>query len=152
MAQTAAHLMDDVLREVALRQWMLTFPFAWRKRLGYDVALLSALTSFFVKTVLAFYKKCTGKKAPGGAVISGQHTSSDLKLHPHLHAVFLDGAYLPLKSGADAEKDATEAQSLNFSGLGHLWSREVATVLEGALKGMAKYLRKRGMLGPEAAS
>jgi Transposase zinc-binding domain/Putative transposase len=146
MAQTAAHLMDEVLPEVALRQWVLTFPFAWRKRLGYDGALLSALTGIFVKTVLAFYKKRTGRKAAGGAVISVQRTSSDLKLNPHLHAVFLDGAYLPQKSDADAAEDASASESLTFSGLGHLSSREVAGVLGGTLKRMAKYLRKRGML------
>jgi Transposase zinc-binding domain/Putative transposase len=146
MAQTAAHLIDEVLPEVALRQWVLTFPFAWRKRLGYDGALLSALTGIFVKTVLAFYKKHTGRKAAGGAVISVQRTSSDLKLNPHLHAVFLDGAYLPQKSDADAAEDASASESLTFSGLGHLSSREVAGVLATSLKRMAKYLRKRGML------
>jgi hypothetical protein len=42
MSQTAAHLVEDVLPAVALRQWVLTFPYAWRKRLGYDASLLSA--------------------------------------------------------------------------------------------------------------
>jgi Transposase zinc-binding domain len=32
MAQTAAHLMEHVLPTVPLRQWVLTFPYAWRKR------------------------------------------------------------------------------------------------------------------------
>ncbi|MBP9111689.1 MAG: transposase [Polyangiaceae bacterium] len=66
---------------------------AWRKRLGYDAELLSALTSIFLKTLLAFYKRRTGGKGGGksGAVVSVQRTSSDLKLNPHLHAVFLDG-------------------------------------------------------------
>jgi hypothetical protein len=53
---------------------------------------------------------------------------------------------LPRHPGADAAEDATEAESLTFSGLGHLSSREVAGVLGGTLKRMAKYLRKRGML------
>jgi hypothetical protein len=34
MCATAAHLMEEVLPEVALRQWVLTFPFAWRKKLA----------------------------------------------------------------------------------------------------------------------
>ena len=51
MASTAAHLIEDVLPlGVPLRQWVLTVPFAWRKRLGYDGPLLSALTRLFVKT------------------------------------------------------------------------------------------------------
>jgi hypothetical protein len=57
MAATAAHLMEDVLpAAVPLRQWVLTVPFALRKRLGYDGRLLSALTRLFVKTVLDFYR------------------------------------------------------------------------------------------------
>ena len=39
---------------VPLRQWVLTVPFAWRRRLGYDAPLLSTLTRLFVKGVLEF--------------------------------------------------------------------------------------------------
>jgi hypothetical protein len=57
MAATATHLMEDVLPEGApLRPWVLTVPFAWRKRLGYDGPLLSALTRLFVQTALDFYR------------------------------------------------------------------------------------------------
>ena len=45
-------------RGAPLRQWVLTMPFAWRKRLGYDGPLLSALTRLFVKTVLDFHLLC----------------------------------------------------------------------------------------------
>ena len=46
---------------------------------------------------LAFYRKKSGGPEAGGksgAIVSLQRTSSDLKLNPHLHAMFLDGAYL----------------------------------------------------------
>ena len=95
MSATAAHLIEDVLPPVDLRQWVLTVPFAWRKRLGYDGRLMSALTRIFVKTVLGFYRERGGGPPRGqsGAVVAVQRTSSDLKLNPHVHAVFLDGAY-----------------------------------------------------------
>lgn len=93
MAATAAHLIEDVLPAGApLRQWVLTVPFAWRRRLGYDGALLLALTRLFVKTVLDFYRERCGS-GQSGAVVAVQRTSSDLKLNPHVHAVFLDGGY-----------------------------------------------------------
>jgi hypothetical protein len=97
MCATAANLVEHVLPEVDLRQWVLTFPFAWRRRLGQDGALLSALTRLFVQTVHAFYAEraavggITGAKT--GAVTVVQRTSSDLRLNPHLHVVFLDGTY-----------------------------------------------------------
>jgi hypothetical protein len=43
MCATAANLMERVLPEVDLRQWVMTFPFAWRRRLAQDGALLGTL-------------------------------------------------------------------------------------------------------------
>ncbi len=55
---------EDVLpAAVPLRQWVLTFPYAWRSRLGYDASLLSALSRIFVQTVLDFYGKRGGGRA-----------------------------------------------------------------------------------------
>jgi Transposase zinc-binding domain len=66
MCATAANLIEHVLPEVALRQWVLTFPFAWRKRLAMDGALLSALTRIFVTSVHAFYAKRAGVRGVAG--------------------------------------------------------------------------------------
>jgi len=82
MCATAAHLMDDVLPAVPLRQWVLTVPFAWRKRLGYDGPLLSAVMGLFVQSVLRFYEtRGAPPRRRGGAVVAMQRTSSDLKLN-----------------------------------------------------------------------
>src|SRR5262249_46360703 len=40
MCATAENLIERVLPEVALRQWVLTFPFPWRRRLAHDGVLL----------------------------------------------------------------------------------------------------------------
>ena len=47
----AAHLVDRVLPEVPVRQWVLSLPFALRYRLAYDAALTSAALGVFVRTV-----------------------------------------------------------------------------------------------------
>ena len=57
MAQTTLNLSECVLPSEPLRQWVLTFPFAWRSRLGFDAALFSAVTRLFVQTVLRFYTR-----------------------------------------------------------------------------------------------
>ncbi len=72
--------------------------------------------------------------AKTGAVTVVQRTSSDLRLNPHLHVVFLDGAY----------HEAGDA--LAWEQLGHLKTREVGEVLERALRRMARYLRRHGAL------
>jgi len=140
MCATAANLVERVLPEVALRQWVLTFPFAWRPKLARDGALLSALTRIFVETVLAFYAaRATAFARPravakGGAVTVAQRTSSDLRLNPHLHAVFIDGAY------------REEGETLAWKPLDHLQTGEVGAVLEKAVGRMAKYLQRRQAL------
>ena len=63
-----------------------------------------------------------------------QRTSSDLRLNPHLHVVFLDGVY---------REDGAE---LTWRPLGHLQTREVGDVLERAVRRMARCLRRRSAL------
>lgn len=136
MAATSAHLVEDVLpSSVPLRQWVLTFPYAWRSRLGYDAPLLSALSRLFVQTVLEFYaRRGGGKRDQSGSVTAVQRTSSDLKLQPHLHSVFLDGVYR--EAGDD----------LGFHALAHLSTTEVADVLERTSRRIKKWLGRRALL------
>jgi hypothetical protein len=138
MCATAANLVERVLPRTALRQWVLTFPFPWRRRLAHDGALLGALSRIFVETVHAFYAERAAVAgaigAKSGAVTVVQRTSSDLRLNPHLHVVFLDGAY------------HEEGAALVWEQLGHLQTREVGEVLEHAVQRMARYLRRHGAL------
>jgi hypothetical protein len=49
MADTAAHLVDRVLPPVAVRQWVLTFPWHLRRRLAYDPELTTAVLALFIR-------------------------------------------------------------------------------------------------------
>jgi Putative transposase/Transposase zinc-binding domain len=139
MNATAANLMERVLPpESGLRQWVLTFPFSWRRRLAQDGALLGRLTRIAVETVLAFYAaRAEEEGRPGaksGAVTAVQRTSSDVRLNPHLHVVALDGVWF--------EKDG----ELAWEGLGHLRTSEVGEVLERVVRRMERHLRRSGQL------
>jgi hypothetical protein len=140
MASTAANLIEHVLPPSPLRQWVLTVPFAWRARLAYDGELLGAVTRVCVSTILGFYaarmKREGVTDGQSGAVVVVQRTSSDLKLNPHLHVVFLDGVYREL-----------DAETVGFTALPHLSTREVGEVLETICKRIVKLLRRRGLLG-----
>jgi hypothetical protein len=57
MADTAAHLVDRVLPEVPIRQWVLSLPFALRYPLAYDATLTSAVLAIFVRTVFASLRR-----------------------------------------------------------------------------------------------
>ncbi len=84
MSATAANLMERVLPQTGLRQWVLTFPFLWRRRLAQDGALFGKLTRIFVETVQTFYVERAAREgafgAKTGAVTAVQRTSSDLRL------------------------------------------------------------------------
>jgi hypothetical protein len=143
MSATAANLMERVLPETALRQWVLTFPFRWRRRLAQDGALLGTFTRIFVETVHRFYADRAAEaegavNAKTGSVTVIQRTSSDLRLNPHLHTIVLDGAW---HEGEDGE--------LGWRGLGHLQTSEVGKVLQSAVKRMMRHLRRRGLLLPD---
>jgi hypothetical protein len=140
MASTAANLVEHVLPTATpLRQWVLTVPHPWRKRLAYDGALLGALTRIFVSTVLRFYKARMKKEGvangQGGAVVVVQRTSSDLKTNPHLHVLFLDGVYREL------------GDEVVFHELPRLSTREVGEVLERTVERMTRYVRRRERSG-----
>ena len=54
MAQSVANLVEHVLPDVPLRQFVVTFPFELRARLAYDGKLLSSLTRIAIDSILGF--------------------------------------------------------------------------------------------------
>ena len=51
MADTAAHLVDRVIPEVPIRQWVLTLPYALRYRCAYDAKLTSEVLCAFLRAL-----------------------------------------------------------------------------------------------------
>jgi hypothetical protein len=64
--------------------------------------LLGAISSLFVDSILGWYHRrlraSTRELAQSGSVVAVQRASSDLKLNPHLRAVFLDGVTFPAQT------------------------------------------------------
>ena len=70
MNATAANLIERVLPpQSGLRQWVLSFPFSWRRRLAQDGALLGRLTRIAVETVLTFYAARAAEQADRSDVV-----------------------------------------------------------------------------------
>jgi len=53
MADVAAHLVDRVLPEVPIRQWVLTLPYPLRYRCAYDSRLTSEVLRAFIRALFA---------------------------------------------------------------------------------------------------
>jgi len=94
MNQTAANLVDHVLPEVPVRQWVLTFPMRVRLARAWRPAVRREVAGAVLEVVAAWYREAVGDPgAEGGAVGFWQLAGSALNLNPHLHALVLDGAY-----------------------------------------------------------
>jgi hypothetical protein len=57
MADTAAHLVNCVLPEVPIRQWVLTLPYRLRYRCAYDATLASQVLGAFVRSLFAALRR-----------------------------------------------------------------------------------------------
>ena len=98
MADTAAHLVDRVLPEAPVRQWVLTLPYPLRYRCAYDARLASEVLRAFIRALFAELRRRArrqwGVRAEQcGAVTVIQRFGSALDLNVHFHTLALDGVY-----------------------------------------------------------
>ena len=97
MIESAAHLVDHVFPEVPIRQRVLTFPFPLRFLFANDPHALSEVLAIVQRAISTFLILHAGLTVPlgarTGAVTLVQRFDSALNLNPHLHMLFLDGAY-----------------------------------------------------------
>ena len=95
MAERAAHLVDHVLPDVPVRQWVLSLPHRLRYLLAWDHDLCRALSGVAIRAVLGFLRRRARHEgvADGrrGAVVVVQRCGGALNLNIHLHAPVLDG-------------------------------------------------------------
>ncbi|MBW2401881.1 MAG: transposase [Deltaproteobacteria bacterium] len=98
MAETAAHLVDRVLPEAPIRQWVLTLPYPLRYRCAYDAKLTSEVLRAFLRALFVELRRRARQqwnfRAPQcGAVTFVQRFGSALNLNLHFHTLALDGVY-----------------------------------------------------------
>jgi hypothetical protein len=140
MNEGALNLVDHVLPDVPLRQFVLTMPFLLRFPLAFDGKLLGQVVRIFTDTVAGWYRKRHVERGlpPGetGAVTVIQRANSDLRLNPHLHTIFLDGLYSPDGDGKGQMFHPAPAPT----------QQEVEQVVERASKRILRFLQRRGVI------
>ena len=104
MAETAAFLVDHVLRVAPVRQWVLSLPIALRYRLAYDSQLAADVLQLFIRAVFSSLRRRARRKlGPGkyewGAITFVQRFGDALNLNLHYHSIVLDGIYRTDESG-----------------------------------------------------
>ena len=97
MAETAAHLVEHVLPEQPIRQWVLSFPYPLRFLFAARPAVLSQVLAIVYRAIATFLIRRAGLRvgagARTGAVTLIQRFGSALNLNIHLHMLFVDGVY-----------------------------------------------------------
>jgi hypothetical protein len=96
MAETAALLVDNVLPQQPVRQWVLSLPFALRYLLATRPELVTQVLGIVYRAISGHLIRKAGLKranAVTGAVTLIQRFGSALNLNVHFHLLVLDGVY-----------------------------------------------------------
>ena len=97
MSEGAAHLVDNVIPEVPIRQWVLSFPYNLRYLFAYQKKSLHQALQVMLRVISRYYIKkgedLHGFKGKTGAITLIQRFGGHVNLNPHFHVIFLDGVF-----------------------------------------------------------
>jgi hypothetical protein len=140
MSEGALNMVDHVLPDVPLRQFVLTMPFPLRFPLAFDGKLLGQVVRIFTDTVATWYQRRHVERGlpagETGAVTVIQRANSDLRLNPHLHTIFLDGVYAADRDGKGQMFHPAPSPS----------QQEIEALVARASKRILRYLQRRGVI------
>jgi ribosomal protein S27E len=143
MVESAAHLVDHVFPKVPVRQFVLTFPFPLRFLLAAQPKALTEVLAVVQRGISTFLIRKAGftvaSGARTGAVTLIQRFGSALNLNPHLHMLFLDGAY----TFGDGKADFHCARRPQRD--------ELVTLLHALSGRIVRLLERRGLLTADKA-
>ncbi len=133
MAESAALLVDEVLPEQPIRQWVLSFPFQLRFLFASRPQLMDRVPGIVYRAISSHLVKKAGftrKTAQTGAVTLIQRFGSALNLNVHFHMLFLDGVYTETRYGKTRFQRANAPDQQELVALAHTISHRVAGFLE----------------------
>jgi hypothetical protein len=143
MADTAAHLVDNVFPHVPVRQWVLSLPFEIRYRMCYDKQLISDVLAVFQRAVQGWYRNKAKEldfiNVQGGSVSFIQKFGSSLNVTPHYHCLLLDGVYGFSNDSNEPFFVATPAPT----------DEDVKQLAETVAAKVIRLLERRGVIGEQ---
>ena len=98
MYAAAAQIVDRVIPDVHVRQFVLSVPFELRLLLAARADAFGAMTRLFVEQVFRWQRDRARElglrqHVESGAVVAQHRAGSSINLNPHLHAVLPDGVF-----------------------------------------------------------
>jgi hypothetical protein len=141
MSDLAAHLVDDVLPEVPIRQWVCSLLWSLPYVLAYDRTLCAEVLDAFLGALTRSLRRRAKRElglrsvedARAGAITFVQRCDGSLRINPHFHSLALDGVYVRREDGA-----------LVFHPLSEPSAEEVAQVAAWTHATIARVLERHG--------
>ena len=143
MCDAAAHLVDHVLPDVPVRQWVLTAPHEVRRVLALRPDALTAQGRIFVEEIARWQKRVASADGETGAVTFVQRFDSTLGCFVHFHVIVPDGVFTRADDAADGAVVFREGPAPTRA--------DIADVAARVEKRMCRWLRRRGLLDERAA-
>jgi len=137
MAESAALLVDEVLPELPIRQWVLSFPFPLRFLFASRPEIMTrvlAIVYRVIETHLVHQAGRTRDTAKTGAVTLVQRFGGSLNLNIHFHMLVLDGAYI------------LDKQKLRFRPVRAPDTRTLSRLVHRISQRVGNYLERQGLL------
>jgi hypothetical protein len=138
MAESAAHLVDNVLPMVPFRQFVLSFPIPLRFWLHANEKLYAKIHQLVMQEIHHYYRRkatALGLKDPKtGAIAFTQRWGSALNLNIHLHIICADGVWITLN------------EKPHFRNLEPITDDQVADLVDAISDQVIRHLQKKGHL------
>jgi len=100
MADSAARLVDSVLPDVPIRQWVLTLPYDLRLLAAMRADVLRDIVRAYVETIHRWMRRRLQRpNAAAGSVAATHRGGGALNLAPHLHVLTADGLFVRRPAG-----------------------------------------------------
>ena len=132
MADTAAYLVDTVLVDVPVRQWVLTLPTWLRRAVARDAPLCSQILKIFTR-LIGRHLRTHWPSGQYGAVTVIQRFGGGLNLNPHFHTLVPDGVY---REGPDGK--------VRFSPVPSPTPAQLHQMLVDIITALRRHLMRRG--------
>ena len=123
MAESAALLVDEVLPEQPVRQWVLSFPFQLRFLFASRPEIMGRVLGIVYRVIATHLVRKAGhthQAARTGAVTLIQRFGGALNLNIHFHMLFLDGVYVERPDGAVRFRSLRAPTSAELTHLAHV--------------------------------
>ena len=143
MAESAALLVDEVLPEQPVRQWVLSFPFPLRFLFASRPAIMGRVLGIVYRAIATYLIHKAGytrKTAHTGAVTLIQRFGSALNLNIHSHMLFLDGVYIDRPDGTTRFRWARAPTGEDLTQLAHTIAHRVGVTGAARWCGRDSYL------------